>query len=80
MQTYTNDDRVGYYTVLDNKLVHTYGRNALPPRSGKFLWLMWLTHQITKAGATLEGLHLVPISIISSPSTSRVMTSFGSTN
>jgi len=40
MQAYTNDDRVGYYTVLDNKLVHTYGRKALPPFSGKFLRLV----------------------------------------
>jgi len=43
MQTYTNYIRVGYYTVLDNKLVHTHGRNALPPLSGKFHWLVWLT-------------------------------------
>jgi len=45
------------------------------------MWLLgWLMQQIAKTSATLEGLHLVADLPISSPSPTRVMTSFGGTN
>jgi hypothetical protein len=66
MQTYTNDDRVGYYTVLDkliNLFIRMEGTRCLQFRVNSCGWYSWLMQQITKASATLEGLHLVPIAI-----------------